>query len=271
MRVSLLLCFCSLVLFFRAQPSLDLKEIMKGQDFTGYWPESPQWNLDGSAVYFQWNKDGKEESESFRYVIKTGILSGITPTEMAEFVAYDQKQAIYPNQISLLEHSIVITDRKTLSSTIIFQTDQFISDLKRYSATEATLRMNGDFYALTFSASGMERLIQLTRYIEPKKEKSKDSTHLQKQQIALFTYIRDHQSDDKPSERSRFTVVKETELPANFNAISGRSLDPIHRVAFIRTEENSEGPSTLVPQFITASGQVQTTEARAKEIGRAHV
>ena len=165
----LLVFFCFLNGLLLAQPTLDLKEIMKGQDFTGYWPETPQWNLDGSAVYFRWNKDGKDESEPYRYNVKTGVLSPITEIEMAAYVGYDQRQANFTNQLSLLEHSLVLTDRKTLKSTILFQTDQFISDINRYSTSEATLRINGDFYALSFNASGMQKLTQLTRYVEPKK------------------------------------------------------------------------------------------------------
>jgi acetyl esterase/lipase len=264
MKSTILIFLCFLNILVLAQPALELKEIMKGQDFTGYWPESPQWNLDGSAVYFRWNKDGKDESEPYRYNVKSGVLSPITELEMAAYVGYDQRQANFTNQLSLLEHSLVLTDRKTLKSTILFQTDQFISDINRYSASEATLRINGDFYALSFNASGMQTLTQLTRYVEPKKATSNDSTLLQKQQTALFEYIRDQQPSDKKKDKSPFEVVKETELPAGFGSISGRFLDPLHRVVFIRTEEAGEGQNTLVPQFITASGYVRSMEARAK-------
>ena len=260
----LLVFFCFLNGLLLAQPTLDLKEIMKGQDFTGYWPEAPQWNFDGSSVYFNWNKDGKGKSEPYKYTIKTGALDSITAVEMKDLVLFDPSQAVYPNQVSLIQNSLVLTNRKTLMSTLLFQTDQFISDINRFTATEATIRINGDFYLLTFNAFGMQKLTQLTRYSGPKQANSIDSSHLQKQQTELFQYIRDQKQSDKNHPKSRFDVVKETALPADFSSISGRYLDPIHRVVLIREDESVEGKSTKVPTFITANGYVESFEARAK-------
>ena len=261
---SLLIFFCFLNGLLFAQPALDLKEIMKGQDFTGYWPEAPQWNLDGSAVYFRWNKDGKDKSEPYKYTIKTGVLDSISELEMDDLVLFDQTQVVFPSQLSLIQNSIVLTDRKTLKSTLLFQTDQFISDINRYALTEATFRMNGDFYLLNFNATGMQKLTQLTRYSGPKQVNSIDSSHLQKQQAELFQYIRDLKQSDKSHPKSRFEVVKETALPADFSSISGRYLDPIHRVVLIREDESVEGKSTRVPTYITENGYVESFEARGK-------
>lgn len=260
----LLVFFCFLHGLLFAQPALDLKEIMKGQDFTGYWPEAPQWNLEGSAVYFRWNKDGKAESEPYKYTIKTGALDSISELEMAELIPFDPAQAVFPNQLSLVQHSLVLTDRKTLKSILLFQTDQFISDINRYAATEATFRMNGDFYLLNLNATGMQKLTQLTRYTGPKQAHSIDSSQLQKQQTELFQYIRDQKPSDKEQAKSQFEVVKETALPADVSAISGRYLNPLHRVVFIRVDESAEGKSTTVPTFVTGNGYVGTFEARAK-------
>lgn len=260
----LLVFFCLLNAYFFAQPTLDLKEIMKGQDFTGYWPEAPQWNFDGSTVYFNWNKDGKGNPEPYKYTIQTGALEAMSEVEINELILFDPSQAIYPNQVSLIQNSLVLTNRKTLISTLLFQSDQFISDVNRFTATEATIRINGDFYLLTFNAFGMQKLTQLTRYSGPKQVNSIDSSHLQKQQAELFQYIRDKKQSDKSHPKSRFEVVKETALPADFSSISGRYLDPIHRVVLIREDESVEGKSTRVPTYITENGYVESFEARAK-------
>ena len=237
---------------------------MKGQDYTGYWPESPQWSFDGTSIYFRWNNDGKDESEPYRYVIKTAALEQISALEMAELIPFDPSQVAFPNQLSLIQNSLVLTDRKTLKSTLLIQSDQFISDINRFALGEATFRMNGDFYLLTFNAGGMQQFTQLTRYTGPKKVEATDSTHLAKQQTELFQYVRDHHTNEKPDVKSRFEVVKETALPADFSSISGRFLSPLHRVVFIRVDESAEGKSTLVPTFITENGYVGTVNARAK-------
>lgn len=264
MRFYVLFGLFSMIFSFYCQPILDLKEIMKGQDFTGYWPESPAWNLDGTAVYFRWNKDGKEGAEPYRYTLKTSELKEMSEVEFGDVLYYDPNQSTYPNQLSVIQQSLVLTDRKSLSTIILFQSDHFISDIHRCSSNEATLRLDGDFFLMKFDGFGMKSLSQLTRYVEPKKKKQADSTEMQKQQVALFQYIRDHNTKDKKDEKSKFETVKETQLPGGFGEISGRYLSNFKSEVLIRKDEAASENSTLVPHFITADGFVNSSEARSK-------
>ncbi|MFM7387838.1 MAG: hypothetical protein ACKO5L_06730, partial [Bacteroidota bacterium] len=97
-----------------SQSKLDLKEIMKGQEFTGYWPEAPQWSLDGSCLYFRWNKDGKEDAEPFQYVLKTKQLEPMSEVQWKSIIPFDAAQVSFPTQLSLVQQSLVLTDRKTM-------------------------------------------------------------------------------------------------------------------------------------------------------------
>jgi hypothetical protein len=101
-----------------SQSKLDLKEIMKGQEFTGYWPEAPQWSLDGSCLYFRWNKDGKEDSEPFQYVLKTKQLEAMDEVQWKSIIPFDASQISFPTQLSVVQQSMVLTDRKTMKSQI---------------------------------------------------------------------------------------------------------------------------------------------------------
>ena len=264
MRYTILLI--ALLSFFvgLAQPALDLKEIMKGQAFTGFWPESPSWNLQGTAIYFRWNKDGKEEAEPYVYWVKTAALNEISEKDYREVVFFDKSQAKFPNQLSILGNSLVLTDRKTGVSNILFQTDHLLSDLTRVSGNYASLRMDDDFYALDFSASGTNRFVQLTHYVGPINQKTPDSTYLQRQQVELFQYISDHSKKTKSPIYSRFDLIKETELPSDFGSISGRFLQLPNKVVFLRVEDPTNDMSTSVPAFITSDGYVQSMDARAK-------
>ena len=261
---SIVICFVLFLSHLRAQQALELKEIMKGQDFTGYWPSSPQWNLDGSAIYFRWNKDGKGESEPYLYRLKYAELKEVSEAAFKEMIPFDPQQKEFSNQLTLVQQSLVLTDRKSMKSTLLLQTDHFISDVYRLSENEASLRMDGDFYRISFNASGMYQMVQLTRYVEPKKGEKRDSTLLEMQQRSLFQFLRDQEPESIRPNLSSFETVKETPLPAAFSAISGRFLSLQHQVVLLREDELPEEKQTTYTAFITSDGYLKSKNARAK-------
>ena len=257
------------LMFFAAtlgysQSKLDLKEIMKGQEFTGYWPEAPQWSLDGSCLYFRWNKDGKEDSEPFQYVLKTKQLEAMDEVQWKSIIPFDVSQISFPTQLSVVQQSMVLTDRKTMKSQILLQTDHFLSDVERISATQATVRMDGDFYLMNFNNQGMLSLQQLTRYVGPTTNKTQDSSYLERQQSELFEYFKSQQSKDKEPEKSPFETVNEMHLPADLQNISGRYLNYNSRVVLLREDRNAQEKPTEFTRFITKDGYTSTVKARAK-------
>lgn len=257
------LCISLLSCVLYAQEELTLKDIMQGQDFTGYWPEAPQWNIDGSALYFFWNKDGKKEAEPYKYVLKTKELKEISVLEMRDFIPLDRTQLLFNNQVSLVQQSLVLTDRKTMQSMILLQSNFPISQLNRYAEEEAIFQSGLDFYKLTFHAQGMKQIIQLTHYSEPKSVK-KQASYLEMQQMELFNYFKDHPKEKDTLRKSYFQTVKETPLPLTSASISGSFYHPQSAVALIRTNNLVEEKSTQVPNYLTASGETSMFEARAK-------
>lgn len=264
MRYPLFLFFFLATTLVYSQSKLDLKEIMKGQEFTGYWPEAPQWSLDGSCLYFRWNKDGKEEAEPFQYVLKTKQLEAMSEVQWKSIIPFDAAQVSFPTQLSLVQQSLVLTDRKTMKSQTLLQTDHFLSDLERVSVSEATMRMDGDFYLMKFNDQGMLSLNQLTRYAGPTTNKTQDSSYLERQQSELFEYFKSQASKDKEPEKSPFETVGETNLPADFQNISGRYLNYNSRVVLLREDKSAQEKPTEFTRFITKDGYTSTVKARAK-------
>lgn len=264
MRQLLFLFFFLATTLAYSQSKLDLKEIMKGQEFTGYWPEAPQWSLDGSCLYFRWNKDGKEDAEPFQYVLKTKQLEAMSEVQWKSIIPFDAAQVSFPTQLSLVQQSLVLTDRKTMKSQILLQTDHFLSDLERISVSEATMRMDGDFYLMKFNDQGMMSLNQLTRYAGPTTNKTQDSSYLERQQSELFEYFKSQQSKDKEPEKSPFETFDETNLPTDFQNISGRYLNYNSQVVLLRKDKSAQEKPTEFTRFITKDGYNSTVKARAK-------
>ena len=259
-----LLCavaFFALIYGFGQAP-LDLKEIMGGQQFTGYWPEGAAWNIDGSSFMFRWNKDGKDDAECYLYAIKTKKLQELSEAESREFIPFDGAQVAYHNQLSLVEQSLVLTDRRSMKNTVLFQTHRPISQLSRAALTEATFFMEGDFYQLIFDDNGLKRLVQLTSYTNQQKKKDKDTSYLERQQVELFQFVRDHTPKENKGNRSAYESVKSRLLPSE--NISGHFLSSKNGVVLLREDAALKDKPTEFMRFVTADGFTAIGKARAK-------
>ena len=70
-------------------------------------------------------------------MLKSKELKEISVLEILDFIPLDKTQLKYKNQVSLVQESLVLTDRKTLQSVILMQGNFPISQVDRYAEEEA--------------------------------------------------------------------------------------------------------------------------------------
>ncbi len=73
-------------LFYASAQSLDLFEIMKGEDFTGYWPEDIYWGPWSQTIYFRWNPDKDKSMHWYSYSLKTHKIHKLSDKELKKTV-----------------------------------------------------------------------------------------------------------------------------------------------------------------------------------------
>ncbi len=64
--IKYLLILTSLAISFPSKSQLSIEKIMKGEDFTGYWPENVSWSEDGRNIYFDWNPEMNAQASLYK-------------------------------------------------------------------------------------------------------------------------------------------------------------------------------------------------------------
>ena len=62
-----------------AQSSLELSEIMKGDDFIGHQPSSQEWSQDGQYILFDWNPNSEPGDSRYTYTLKSKEITKVNP------------------------------------------------------------------------------------------------------------------------------------------------------------------------------------------------
>ena len=255
---------------------LELKEIMKGNDFVGYLPENHGWNYNGTKIMFEANEEKAPGYCMYQFDLKTKQKSKLIGKESAEsrIMRFDESQTKYDKQFFILDDHFGKLDKKTGNYQVLYHTDESIFNLQRIQRNKSVSAIEGNevvfqkgnnlfiYNELKESTS----FVQLTNF-QTGKEKldKKDSTFLMKQQVELFQYIRDKNARNdwgKKQVKSPFDAIKSNYLG------EGRLL-PLQisnngKFVVLIMAHNEQESSTSYTQFVTADGHTKSIPARAK-------
>jgi dipeptidyl aminopeptidase/acylaminoacyl peptidase len=251
---------------------LTVEKIMRDPKWVGVSPTNIRWSDDSKKVYFNWNPGKTEHDE--QYAITTGNLKPqkATVTERRDMTpengkwnknrtlkTYEEDGDIFLWQLSTGK-TIQLTNTTTHESNPTFSGDEsaviFTSDNKLYS-----FKLNkGELY-------------QLTNFVETSSTKKKADTEtaqarwLKRQQAELFDVIKEKEKVRKLDSADRALLKPETlkEIVTGDKRLSDVELSPDGRYVTYRLTQPAEGAkSTIVPNYVTASGYTEDIPNRTK-------
>jgi hypothetical protein len=179
------------VLFsFNSKAQLDLKEIMKGEDFVGHLPENQRWSIDGKHIYFDWNNSFELGNSTFEFDGLSKLVTKISPENENRAISFDKNQASFISQIISSDGALIEIDKKSKIPKLIFQSSESIFNVQRLNdASKIVFQMGGNLFLV--SSGNQSTIRQITNFkTGEKKNQNSDSTFLMKQQSELFTYVR---------------------------------------------------------------------------------
>jgi dipeptidyl aminopeptidase/acylaminoacyl peptidase len=243
--------------------SLELKEIMKGNEFVGHQPEDVQWDLQGKKLIFQWNP--QNEPGNSTYIIdplqKDSKALKIKGAQIP--ITYDRSQHRFEKQYSVLEGCLVSVNKKTNELKVIIQSLTPVRNVQRLNDPRLIAFQQGNnlFLYDEFNSS----IKQITNFVSGDEKMNQDSTFLMKEELSLFQYHRDQNSrkDWRESEKE-----KRFHLPKAFY-IGKASVDNIQistngKFVSFRLSYETTDKDTEVTQFISADGNAYSFKARPK-------
>jgi len=261
--LTLLLLGCA---FASSAQQIDLKEIMKGNDFIGYSPEEIRWSADGKEIYFQWNPKMQLKTTPHSYSTSTKKIAEV-PYANQQYrqlpsISYEQKK--FANYYYSDNGNLACYDFKTETVKQVYSSEQSIYNVQRSSDGNMIFFQAGIQLYCYNQLTGS--ILQITNFVQGSKPNtSTDTTYLQKQQRELFPYIQ--LQDAKKKWDKEHQVKRQFPKPSYF--LSTENIYDLtvsfdgQFVSFIaRTDADSKG--TNYETYITENGVTQWRNARSK-------
>ena len=268
-RILIVLSF--IVVLPASAQELTVEEIMQDPDkWVGGWPSMPYWNETGDTLYFEWNPKGAYPSDSlFRYTFDGGpemVSFKERRRRGPSFDGWHHGEDIYDEgfhrKVYEREGDLFLYDRSSRIERRITRTRERETN-PRFSGEDIVFQSGNNLYLL--SPHGTR--LQLTD-LRPGSESTPASRDeqdrlLEEQQLELMETLRRRREEREAGKRD------DDEWPPAFyfgrKDLRQLTIDPSQRwVTFFLSEPSPTEKETKVPQYVTESGYVETSTARAK-------
>ena len=267
------LFFLCLFIFTAGRAQLSIEQIMKGKDFTGYWPENVKWSEDGKFVYFDWNPDKDAESSLYK----------ISPSDpVPEKVSIEEKKDLPgPKGNYSADHSLKTYEKDGdifLLDIPHHQVRRITNTVGRESDPQITLSGKDIVYRSGYNLFSWSLETGLTTQLtnfqqgKPSAENNLQDQEqwLRDEQLSLISVLKKREETDKNLKAKRDSL--KTKRPAAIY-LEGRDLynlkvSPDERfITFNLTREPSDKKITHVPDYVTESSYSDMISSRPN-VGR---
>ncbi|MDG1842521.1 MAG: prolyl oligopeptidase family serine peptidase [Crocinitomicaceae bacterium] len=232
---------------------IQLKEIMKGDEFVGKLAYNQKWHLDGKSIIYQRKING--EVINYKYFIKSKSITEVNQENLIDHFASEKKQREFNIQYFIHDGVLYRVKKGETEIKTIFKTNDYLFNLQR-TKNESIITFQSGINLYEYDDE-KKSIIQITNFINNEKKTKQPSTLLEKKQNDLFAYF-----SNKRSASTKNNGLKKQFLGKR--EISKIQISPDRRVIALRIIENPKKSTTKVPSYITKNGYTQTKSARPK-------
>lgn len=246
--------------------NLKLEEIMKGDAFIGFQPETPTWSLDGKKVYFEWNPNNELGTSTYYWEKGQTKPKLANPLEGA-FSKFDFKEATTSDLVYYIDKEALFSySKKSKTAKKVYQSSNPISNLQ-LGFEDGILFFEQNANLFKYNAKEGS-IIQISNFKQGKgseTENDKDS-FLKTQQKELFQFIRDQEAKKKWNEEKSKKVKSNFPKVYYYNkeVFGGLKASPKGEFATFRLTEKKENKTEKMEVFITADGYNKASDTKAK-------
>jgi dipeptidyl aminopeptidase/acylaminoacyl peptidase len=263
-----------------ASPPVTLEQIMADPDWIGNPPENPSWSADGRAVYYEQKRQGSERRDLVRLDLAdlaSGTARVVPPADKGTADpttgdwSLDRKWKVYAREGDIYLKNATTGAVRQLTRTAEAESDpRFMVGDGRVS-----FRRGNDFFAVDLASGLVVELADLRLEKDPAKEDEPD--FLKDQQLRLFDVLRKRKRDrdEKRAEERAEQRADPARPPLPFYLgdkveIVDAALSPAGNWLVLVTQPKPEKPGepgkTILPKYVTESGNVEVEDVRAKVV-----
>jgi dipeptidyl aminopeptidase/acylaminoacyl peptidase len=261
--------------------ALTLEQIMADPDWIGTPPESPYWADDGSAVYFERKRTGAEERDLYRVPLNGGQPGGqpgggpvlVPLAERGKVdapdgdLSRDRKWKTYSRAGDLYLKNLATGAIRQVTRTAEDESDpHFMADDRRIQ-----LHRGAAVFVYDLETGLIAQPAELRLEKDPVEEKPDD--YLKAQQLRLFDTIRE-KKEKQEAARAEERAARQADptlppLPWYLGdkvTLAATALSPSGdwMLAATLPKDLDTGKKSLMADFVTASGNVESKEVRTK-------
>ncbi|MEH6680508.1 MAG: prolyl oligopeptidase family serine peptidase [Sediminicola sp.] len=248
--------------------ALSIKEIMKGDDFIGHLPSSPQWSADGNYIYFNWNPEGTPSDSLYSYGIKTKKIGKVDfETEYAlpsaRFVYNrDKSKKVYEKHgdvflMDMATGSIIqVTDTEARESNVHFTAN----------GSKLAFVKEENIYTWDLSSGVTVQMTNFTEKEEKAAKKSERDQWLQNDQLALFDVLKERRAEEDQREKlmERYKKKGPFEISKDGKSVSNQQISPDGNYITYLMVKRPKDQGTIVPHYVTETGYTEDQNTRSK-------
>ena len=244
---------------YRNNSSLTLEDIMKGEEWTGTWPEDVRWSIDGTKVYFTWNPDNDLLSSTYSWSPDDRKIKKLQPEELKNIIpakqsdiTNDRKRIVWVKNGNLYirdfsggEPTLLLDlpDNITSPHFMLNQQDiSFICDNNIYlfSLQNESLRVLTDF------RTGKEKA-------EKKTYSNEQEKWLHNEQMELFDILkqREEKQEARKQQLEELRIREPKKIYTGTASVFSESLSPDEQyVVFVEYTRSKEGKKLSCPNML---------------------
>ena len=254
----------------QGQSELTIREIMQGQDFTGYWPEDAWWSEDGKTIYFDWNPEKNPGDSLYKYVLGSQAPVKVS---LRERRSLPPPQGVYnqarTHKVYEKNGDIFLLDLKKGLKVQVTDTRVTESD-PSFGPGEQSIHFTSENNLMSWDIS-TGAILQLTDFRSGSETKEKKASAqdewLKQDQLGLSEVVRKRNEEDKLQKGVR--KMEEPRRPYTIY-LEGKSVSDIKMspdgklVSYVLFKAAENTNNTMVPAFVTESGYTEPINTRTK-------
>ncbi len=255
-------------------PEVTLELIMSDPDWLGNPPESPYFADDGRSIFYSQKRPGEEVRDLVQIDLAGQVLRTVALSDLGAVDApggsfsLDRKRKAFVREGDLFVKDLESGELRQLTRTA----ERERSPLFLTDGRSVAFR-RGDAIFVRDLVTGLERqTADLKLEVDPEKKEEKFD-YLAEQQPRLLEFVRETKEKEE-AQRERELALRRadpTRIPPPFYLgdkveIRQMSLSPSGEwlLLVLGKKDEDEGKKDQMPNYVTASGYVETKEARSK-------
>jgi dipeptidyl aminopeptidase/acylaminoacyl peptidase len=253
---------------------LQIREIMKGEDFVGYLPGEVRWSDNSKSIFFSWNPDGDTLRATYKADAATKKISKLSVAELKAMTADGQFTKDYSQKVFDANGDIY------LMKSSDFSVRQITNTLSResnpvFSGDEKSILFNQDnnLYAWRIDNGSLKQLTDFKEGDKKKKTKDAATKWLEQDQIAYFDILSKRKNEEATRKYRNELIAPDRPktIYTGDKKLAGMWPSPDQRFIVYRLYKDANDKNTMVPDYVTESGYTEEKTARPKVGGPENV